>query len=120
MNNEKWFAISYLPTGETVHCNETGDFAKYMDYQFLAEMTEIKLKSVLPERRNHKEIMEKVKRHTKDLRKMENGTVHHVNCPHPRNGCWLLSPWDTTTGDAQCDACGEIFSASKYEKAEKY
>jgi len=53
MNKKKWFIVGYLPTGETVHCNETGDFAKYMDFQYLVGMRRDELKSVLPERRDY-------------------------------------------------------------------
>ena len=49
--NNKWFAIRYLPTGETVYQHKDGGFAKEMDYSYLVEMTDPELKSVLPERK---------------------------------------------------------------------
>ena len=52
MNNRKWLAVGYLQTGEIVYQHTDGDFAKEMDYRYLVEMTDLELKSVLPERRD--------------------------------------------------------------------
>ena len=53
MKNKKWWIVGYLPTGETVYQHEDGDYAKYMDYQFMVGMTKNELKSVIPERRDY-------------------------------------------------------------------
>ena len=50
MNNKKWWAVGYLPTGEAVYQHEAGAFAKYMDYNYLVGMTREELKAVIPER----------------------------------------------------------------------
>ena len=53
MNNEKWWIVGYLPTSEAVYQHADGNYAKYMDYEFLVGMTDRELKSVIPERRDY-------------------------------------------------------------------
>ena len=43
--------IGYLPTNEAVYQHEKDNFAKEADYEFLVEMTDDELRTVLSERR---------------------------------------------------------------------
>jgi len=48
---KKWFKVGYLPSGEDIFCSEDGEHIKRsLDFDFVVEMSEEEMKSVMPER----------------------------------------------------------------------
>jgi len=48
-DKKNWYAVGFLPTGETVYVNNKGEFAKEIDYRYLGEITNEELKTVIPD-----------------------------------------------------------------------